>query len=219
MSGLDPCVVRSRGPSGEVVLWVGVACADDYLDFLSGRCRPNTVLAAAYDLRIFLAVLGKDPTEVVPADVLAFITAQRTGRPAGVVQGLPTDGGGGGVGPATIARRVSTISGFYDLGFLRLLAGPRGRGHQPGAPGVADPPGEIPPLPGCAVDQAGPVPGALVAAVGVVLPDWPAAYADYLPDTGTDWPVINALLGSTILIAVALVSLLTGTRGPQPASK
>ncbi len=113
MSGLDPCVVRSRGPSGEVVLRVGVACADDYLDFLSGRCRPNTVLAAAYDLRIFLAVLGKDPTEVVPADVLAFITAQRTGRPAGVVQGLPTDGGGGGVGPATIARRVSTISGFY----------------------------------------------------------------------------------------------------------
>lgn len=63
------------------------------------------------------------------------------------------------------------------------------------------------------------VPGALVAAVGVVLPDWPAAYADYLPDTGTDWPVINAFLGSTILIAVALVSLLTGTRGPQPASK
>ncbi|WP_289020087.1 tyrosine-type recombinase/integrase [uncultured Ornithinimicrobium sp.] len=106
-------MVRSRGPSGEVVLRVGVACADDYLDFLSGRCRPNTVLAAAYDLRIFLAVLGKDPTEVVPADVLAFITAQRTGRPAGVVQGLPTDGGGGGVGPATIARRVSTISGFY----------------------------------------------------------------------------------------------------------
>jgi hypothetical protein len=23
---------------------------DDYLDFLAGRCRPNTVLAAVYDL-------------------------------------------------------------------------------------------------------------------------------------------------------------------------
>jgi hypothetical protein len=67
MSGLDPSLVRSRGPSGEVVLRVGVACADDYLDFLSGRCRPNTVLAAAYDLRIFLSVLGKDPIEAVPA--------------------------------------------------------------------------------------------------------------------------------------------------------
>jgi hypothetical protein len=25
-----------------------------------GRCRPNTVLAAAYDLKIFFAVVGKD---------------------------------------------------------------------------------------------------------------------------------------------------------------
>ncbi len=95
MSGLDPCLVRSRGPSGEVVLRVGVACADDYLDFLSGRCRPNTVLAAAYDLRIFLSVLGKDPAEVVPADVLAFILS----LVISLVRDLTGDGGRRG-GPA-----------------------------------------------------------------------------------------------------------------------
>ena len=118
MSGLDPCLIRSRGPSGEVVLRVGVACVDDYLDFLSGRCRPNTVLAAAYDLKIFLAVVGKDPATVVPGDVLGFITAQRTGRPAGAVQGLPQDIGAG-VSAATIARRISTISGFYAFRQVR----------------------------------------------------------------------------------------------------
>ena len=39
---------------------------DDYLEFLEGRCRPNTVLAAAYDLRVFFAVVDKPPAEVVP---------------------------------------------------------------------------------------------------------------------------------------------------------
>jgi len=53
---------------------------DEYLEFLEGRCRPNTVLAAASDLRVFFGVVGKPPAEVEPADVLGFITAQRTGR-------------------------------------------------------------------------------------------------------------------------------------------
>src|SRR3954452_6495040 len=53
---------------------------NDYLEFLEGRCRPNTVLAAAYDLRVFFGVVGKAPANVVAADVLGFITAQRTGR-------------------------------------------------------------------------------------------------------------------------------------------
>jgi hypothetical protein len=41
---------------------------------------PNTVRAAAYDLKVFFAVAGKAPDEVRPADVLRFITAQRTGH-------------------------------------------------------------------------------------------------------------------------------------------
>jgi hypothetical protein len=57
-----------------------VPLVDDYLEFLAGRCRPNTVLAAAYDLRVFFGVVDKPPDRVRPADVLGFITSQRTGR-------------------------------------------------------------------------------------------------------------------------------------------
>ena len=46
MPALDTCLTRSRGPSGEPVVRLGVALLDDYLEFLAGRCRPNTVLAA-----------------------------------------------------------------------------------------------------------------------------------------------------------------------------
>ncbi len=46
MSLSDPCLIRSRGPSGEPVLRLGMPLVDEYLEFLEGRCRPNTVLAA-----------------------------------------------------------------------------------------------------------------------------------------------------------------------------
>jgi hypothetical protein len=61
------------------VVWLGVPLLDEYLEFLAGRCRPNTVLAAAYDLKVFFTVAGKPPRRVRPADVLAFMTAQRAG--------------------------------------------------------------------------------------------------------------------------------------------
>src|SRR5688500_10518343 len=98
MPAFDPCLIRSLGPSGEPVVRLGAPLLDDYLEFLAGRCRPNTVLATAYDLRVFFAVVGKPPRRVRPADVLAFITAQRTGRaPDGPVplQAVGEDGPGG----------------------------------------------------------------------------------------------------------------------------
>jgi integrase/recombinase XerD len=115
VSALDPCLTRSRGPSGEPVVRLGVPLLDVYLGFLAGRCRPNTVLAAAYDLKVFFTVVAKAPDEVCPADVLGFITAQRTGRIGenAVVQALGVDGGSGGVSTSTVARRLSTISGFF----------------------------------------------------------------------------------------------------------
>ena len=46
-------LTRSRNAAGELVVRLGVRLLDEYLEFLSGRCRPNTVLAVAYDLKVF----------------------------------------------------------------------------------------------------------------------------------------------------------------------
>jgi integrase/recombinase XerD len=91
-----------------------VPLVDDYLGFLAGRCRTNTVLAVAYDLRVFFSVVGKPAEEVRPADVLGFITAQRTGRrhPA-IVAPAAADEELTGVATSTVARRLSIISGFF----------------------------------------------------------------------------------------------------------
>ena len=86
---------------------------DEYLEFLAGRCRPNTVLAVAYDLKVFFTVVGKPPRRVRPADVLAFMTAQRTGG-EGRLQVAGPDAGG--VSARTLRRRLSSVSGLY--GFL-----------------------------------------------------------------------------------------------------
>ena len=103
------------GRSGVLVARTGVPLADVYLEFLGGRCRPNTVRAAAYDLKVFFAAVGKAPDQVRPADVLAFITAQRTGRAGegGVLQPVTTRDEPGGVSAATVRRRLSIVSGFF----------------------------------------------------------------------------------------------------------
>jgi hypothetical protein len=72
MDAADVYVVSSRDGRGELVVRVGIPLADVYLEFLGGRCRPNTVLAAAYDLKVFFTVVARPPDQVRPADVLAF---------------------------------------------------------------------------------------------------------------------------------------------------
>ena len=59
---------------------VGHPLLDDYLELVAARARPNTVLATAYDLKVFFSVVDKDPVEVDTADVLGFIKAQREPR-------------------------------------------------------------------------------------------------------------------------------------------
>lgn len=114
MSVLYPCLISSRRPSGERVVRLGMPLVDDYLEFLDGRCRPNTVLAAAYDLKVFFSVVAKSAEEVRPADVLGFVTSQRTGGVEGqVVQAVAVDGEPGGVASSTVARRLSILSGFF----------------------------------------------------------------------------------------------------------
>jgi integrase len=80
----------------------------------AGRCRPNTVLAAAYDLKVFFTVVARPPDQVRPADVLAFITAQRTGRGGDrALQPVGLADEPGGVSAATVRRRLSIVSGFF----------------------------------------------------------------------------------------------------------
>jgi site-specific recombinase XerD len=68
----------------------------------------------AYDLKVFFTVVGKPPRRVRPADVMAFMTAQRTGGDGRLqVAGK----GEGGVSARTLRRRLSSVSGLY--GFLQ----------------------------------------------------------------------------------------------------
>jgi len=110
MPVFDPFLIRSSAPSGEPVVRLGVQLLDDYLDFVAARCRPNTVLATAYDLLVFFRVVGKPPEQVSTADVLEFVTAQRHGAPAGRLRVVDERVG---VSSRTVARRLSTISGLF----------------------------------------------------------------------------------------------------------
>ena len=88
---------------------------DEYLRFLSRRCRSNTVLAAVYDLKVFFTVVGKEPRDVQPVDVLAFGTAQRGGQASigGVLRPVVDDAAG--MLLRTVRRRLSSVSGLYPL--------------------------------------------------------------------------------------------------------
>ncbi|HEY8827607.1 MAG TPA: tyrosine-type recombinase/integrase [Jatrophihabitantaceae bacterium] len=92
---------------------------DDYLEFLSGRCRPNTVLAVAYDLKVFFEVVGKAPKRVRPPDVLGFMTAQRTGQTSLSQQLQPVEDEARGVSSRTVRRRLSSVSGLFAFLHVR----------------------------------------------------------------------------------------------------
>jgi integrase/recombinase XerD len=131
MSLSDPCLIRSREPSGEPVVRLGVPLVDEYLEFLEGRCRPNNVLAAAYDLKVFFGVVGRPPSEVGTAHVLDFITAQRTGRASDQrLQPVDSSAESAGVTTSMVARRLSIVSGFFRYlqarGYIEANPVPRG---------------------------------------------------------------------------------------------
>jgi len=79
-----------------------------YLAFVGGRCRANTLRAAAFDLKTFFTIVRKDPVEVRPLDVFEFLIAQRGDR--SVVRIADHESG---LSARTIARRLSSVSGFY----------------------------------------------------------------------------------------------------------
>lgn len=59
---------------------LGDPLVDDYLVLVAARARRNTLLAQAFDLKVFFAVVAKQPAAVQTSDVLAFIQAQRAPR-------------------------------------------------------------------------------------------------------------------------------------------
>jgi site-specific recombinase XerD len=103
---------------GGLVVALGVPVLDDYLEFLTSRCRPNTVTAVAYDLKVFFTVVAKPVDQVDPSDVLAFITAQRTGSPTAAGR-LKVAGLDAGVSARTVRRRLSSVSGLYAFLYTR----------------------------------------------------------------------------------------------------
>lgn len=111
MSYLDLCVTRPSGVAGDVPR-LGEPQLDRYLEFVAARCRPNTVLAVAFDLKVFFGVVGKAPVEVTAADVLGFITAQRSGATGARTITL-IDGAHDGLSSRTVRRRLSSVSGLF----------------------------------------------------------------------------------------------------------
>ena len=114
MSLSDPCLIRSRGPSGEPVVRLGMPLVDDYLEFLAGRCRPNTVLAAAYDLKVFFA-RRRQAAGGGAAGGRAGVHHRPAHRPRATARWLqPVERrGAGGVSTSTVRRRLSIVSGFF----------------------------------------------------------------------------------------------------------
>ena len=101
---------RSLGESG-VEVRLGHELLDDYLRFVAARCRPNSVLAAGYDLKVFFTTVRKEPVDVTMTDVLEFISEQRYPTRGGNVVRLVD--GEAGLSARTIRRRLATLSGLY----------------------------------------------------------------------------------------------------------
>jgi integrase/recombinase XerD len=106
--GSFPCLVRSVSGSGQVRYRLGERLVDRYLEFVAGRCRPNTLRAVAFDLKAFFTVVGKEPVEVTAADVFDFLAHQRGDR--SVIRLADRESG---LSARTIARRLSSVSGLY----------------------------------------------------------------------------------------------------------
>ena len=106
---LFPTLVRGASPNGEDRYFLGDPLVDRYLEFVAGRVRANTLRAVAFDLKTFFTVVEKDPTEVVASDVFDFLARQRGDRRV-----VRLSDGESGLAARTIARRLSSVSGFYS---------------------------------------------------------------------------------------------------------
>ena len=111
-----PCLVRGSLGDGQVPR-LGDPLLDGYLDMVAARARPNTVLATAFDLKVFFSVVGKEPAEIGEADVLGFIAAQRQPRRGATV--VRIEDGEAGLSARTIKRRLASVTGLFEYLIIR----------------------------------------------------------------------------------------------------
>jgi integrase/recombinase XerD len=114
-------VERLSTRSGEVSVRLGHELLDEYLTFLAGRARPNSVLAAAFDLKVFFMWAQKEPAAIATRDVVNFVAAQRA--PRATTKVVRISDGGSGLSARTVARRLSSISGLFAYLVVRGDAG------------------------------------------------------------------------------------------------
>ncbi len=113
-----PCLLRTTArPGGSELIRLGHPLLDAYLDLVCARARPNTLLATAFDLKVFFTVVEKEPADVVTADVLGFIKAQREPRLGDRV--VRIEDGESGLSARTIKRRLASIAGLYEYLIIR----------------------------------------------------------------------------------------------------
>lgn len=108
----SPQVRRVAREGGGDRYTVGHPLPDDFLEFASARARPNTGRAYAHDLKAFSTEVNKEPTDVRPKAVLAFIAAQQHAR-RGAGNVVRISDGGSGLSVATVRRRLAAVSAFY----------------------------------------------------------------------------------------------------------
>ena len=130
----SPCLTRTFDDTGHLeALALGHPLVDDYLCFAGARLRVNSWLAAGHDLKVFFAIVGKDPAVVTTADVFGFIKVQRAPRRGPKVVRL--EDGEAGLSARTIKRRLASVSAFYAYVVAR---GDRGVKANPVPRGTAN---------------------------------------------------------------------------------
>ncbi len=137
----SPCLIRSVVSADRVRVQLGHELVDEYLEFLACEVPSEHGAGRGYDLKVFFTLIPKEPAEVTTADVLAFITAQRS---AGDPKVIRLSDGESGLSSRTIQRRLSSLSGLFSFlvvrGDVTVNPVPRGlstrRSRQRGGRGV-----------------------------------------------------------------------------------
>jgi len=91
-------------------LWLGLDLVDDYLEFLHSRCRLNTWINYAHDLKAFFNTIQKNVLAVTTSDVLEFMKSQT--QPLAVdpqEENYPQP-----ICQRTLKRRLCAVSGLYN---------------------------------------------------------------------------------------------------------